>query len=225
LLYQFPSGDWQSNLKSLAELSYRAVIVGRYGTGKSTLVRELLRRLSGEPVVRPVSEPNVTARAKTLGEHGSISSVVLLDVPRVDSRCWSVQRWWTAKRRQRRAVRGVLDGVDQGTLVLVDGIERLNWWQRQWLVRRTASPRKVAGLVVIVHHRHHCLPLPTWVQAVPSAELLARLIDELLRDETEPQRRRFQAQGRSLFASSDQNLRTVLRQLYDQWQRLSMRNA
>lgn len=46
LPYQFQSGDWESNLQQLADLEYRAAIVGPQGSGKSTLLRDLANELT-----------------------------------------------------------------------------------------------------------------------------------------------------------------------------------
>jgi hypothetical protein len=44
--YRFSEGDWSSFLQRLAELGYRAAVVGPHGAGKSTLLEDLGRRLT-----------------------------------------------------------------------------------------------------------------------------------------------------------------------------------
>lgn len=51
--YRFESGDWESNLRLLSGMRYRAAVVGPHGSGKTTLMLELVEKLSqhGQTVV------------------------------------------------------------------------------------------------------------------------------------------------------------------------------
>ena len=223
LSYRFPDGgDWASNLQRLKQLNFRALVVGGHGTGKSTLIRELQLRLSGEELaVRPITEPlqiKTTAR-RTFDE--SIDSVLLLDVPRIDRRCSTPSRYRVRSRRQQRSLLAdQLRDLDSGTLLLVDGIERLTWLERQWLVHRTASEHQAAGLIAIVHHRLNLLRLPVWIETAPTQDLLVDLVDDLLAEQPESMCLPIQHRARILFQQHRRNIRDTLRQLFDEWSSL-----
>jgi len=220
LSYRFPDGgDWASNLQRLKQLNFRALIVGGHGTGKSTLIRELQLRLSGEELtVRPITEPlQVKTTARRMSDE-SIDSVLLLDVPRVDRMGSTSSRYHVCSRRQQRSLLAdQLRQLDAGTLLLVDGIERLTWLERQWLVHRTASAHQAAGLIAIVHHRRNLLRLPTWIETRPTEALLIELVGQLLEDQPEPIRSRIHRRAVELLKQHRSNIRATLRQLYDEW--------
>lgn len=220
LAYQFPDGgDWASNLQRLKQMKFRASVVGDFGTGKSTLVRELRVRLSSEGLVtRPITEPVQPKSIANRSIDESIRNVLLLNVPRVDrgcteSSCYRV----TSRRQQRSSVAQRLSEMDAHTLLLVDGIERLTWFDRQWLVQKTASSSRVAGLIVIVHHRSNWLRLPVWIETRPTEDLLIELINDLVVDQSEKDRARIYQRGCELFKQHRHNIRATLRQLFDEW--------
>lgn len=220
LAYRFPDGgDWASNLERLKKLNFRALIVGGHGTGKSTLIRELRSRLSGEkPMARPITEPLRAKNTVAQPIDDSIRNTILLDVPRVTENDQLPLAWLISSRRaQRSSVANRLRELEPGTLLLVDGIERLAWLDRQRLVHWTASESRVAGLIVIVHHRRNWLRLPTWIETRPSETLLVELIDELLADQLQSVRSRIHHRARVLFQRYRHSIRAVLRQLYDEW--------
>lgn len=71
-----------------------------------------------------------------------------------------------ARRQQRPCVRERLRILDDETLLLVDGIERLSWIDRMRLLHRRGG----GGMVVTLHCR--VISLPVWIATRPSAELL-----------------------------------------------------
>ncbi len=220
LSYRFPDGgSWASNLSRLAALNFRAVVVGGYGTGKSTLIRELQHELAGVTTDRPITEPlqRWNPVSQTPSPSTSITHSMLLDVPRAGSRFRRGRNGGVARRQQQAMVADQLLGLNRGTLLLVDGIERLTWLDRQRLVHQTATVSQVAGLIVIVHQPRHWLRLPTWIETQPSAALLNDLINELLSDRTAMERSFFQQRGTELLKQSRNNIRATLRQLYDEW--------
>ena len=103
----------------------------------------------------------------------------------------------------------------QDKILLVDGIERLSFFQRRRLYRET---RNRAGLVVNVHHKCR---LPTWVKCRPNMSLLFILLAQLrlntpvIRFAAEVYFRKFRG-----------NVREVFRSLYDDFSagRISQRS-
>lgn len=218
LSYRFPDGgDWDSNLSRLAELNFRAVIVGGYGTGKSTLVRELQHRLAGVTTDRPITEPLQCTNPVSQTQSGLIMNSMLLGVPRVGSPFSRDRSGGVPRRQQLAIVAAQLQALNSGTLLLVDGVERLTIFDRLRLVHHTAAASRVAGLIVIVHHSRHWLRLPTWIETQPSASLLSDLIKELLSDRNEMEQSRIQRRGAELLMQNRNNIRATLRQLYDEW--------
>ena len=220
LAYRFPDGGcWASNLNRLKQLKFRAAVVGGYGTGKSTLIRELRSRLSGEELsARPVTEPDQSKSIAHRSIDESIRSTLLLDVPRVDRGCAITSRYRVGSRRQQRSsIANRLLELDAATLLLVDGIERLTWLDRQWLIHMTASASQVAGLIVIVHRRRNWLRLPMWIETRPTENLLIELINDLLVDQSSTDLDRIHQRGRELFIQHRRNIRATLRQLFDEW--------
>lgn len=221
LAYRFPDGaDWESNLARLKELNFRALVVGSFGTGKSTLLRELQSRLLGRRSVvhRPISEPIPTQTSAKCSISETICRVILLDVPRVEAGHCSISRLRVGSRKQQRAaIADQLSDLDSGSLLLVDGIERLTWLDRQRLVQQTAARARVAGLVVIVHRRHHLLRLPIWIETRPTEALLIELVDELLAAQPETIRSFIHQRGLELANQNPHNIRATLRHLFDEW--------
>ncbi len=220
LAYRFPDGgDWASNLQRFRQMNFRASVVGDFGTGKSTLVRELKMRLSGEDLaVRPITEPVQPKSIANRSVDESIRNVLLLDVPRVDRGCTETSCYGvTSRRQQRSSIAQQLRELDAHTLLLVDGIERMTWFDRLWLVHKTASPSQVAGLIVIVHHRRNWLRLPVWIETQPTEDLLIELINEILADQRETDLARIHQRSCELFKQHRPNIRATLRQLFDEW--------
>ena len=93
-----------------------------------------------------------------------------------------------------------------GCVLLVDGIERLGFFNRRDLLKRT---RDMAGLVVTKHHR---CKLPTWIKTETNPELLTDVLVDL--DLGHPQ---IILAGQVAFEKHDGNIRDALRDLYDQF--------
>lgn len=190
LAFRFPDGDgWDANVERLMQLGMRASIVGRRGTGKSTLLRELYRRWSGDALLLDVP------RCRTWPQFARDVITMTRDP---DDR--SVSR-----RQQRQYVRERLRMIDDATLLLVDGIERLRWIDRMWLLRR----KRGTGMVVTLHRP--AMALPVWIATQPTTQLLDELLAELVDGDRQLSRR-----ANDLFARHGNNLRDVLRQMYDE---------
>ena len=95
---------------------------------------------------------------------------------------------------------------EQGYILLVDGIERLGFFQRRDLIKRT---RNSAGLVITLHHPGK---LPTWIKTETTAQLMEAVLIDLKLDHPE-----ILSAGEIAFARHDGNIRNALRDLYDQF--------
>lgn len=200
LSYRFPDGNgWRSNIDRLSDLDWRACVMGVRGTGKSTLLRQLKQRFDD-------GDPDIKNRSQQA--HGPVRAV-LLDVMRAGRNPAAAE---VGRRRQRQHVRARLNEIDRGTVLLVDGIERLTWLDQLWLVRHSASRTRCAGLVVNLHRPAPWLGLRTWVRTDPTPGLLQDLLEEL--DVASP---RLVDRSNELFRIHKRNIREVLRELYDDW--------
>lgn len=177
LPFRFAAGDWGSHLARLAKSGWRGAIVGPHGSGKTTLLLELRGRLHG---------PDQFDRK---GFHRV--NYLFLDRSR---------REIDKQIGQMKSGRGMTEAA----IWLVDGFERLGFWQRLQLLRAT----KGQGLVVTAHHPCR---LPTWIHTSTSVELLEDLVAELgIRD-----RPAVRAAVQAAWRESGGNLRDALRRLYD----------
>lgn len=167
--FRFETGTWETHLVRLAELDFRAAIVGHRGSGKSTLLRGLLQRLPASGIrASYFSFPfEVVQRKKML--------VIALQQSR------------------------------SGSVLLIDGIERLSWRQRFQLL---AATKTNSGLVIAQHRTGR---LPTWWQCRTSIALLHDVLSDLnLHDPA------IISAGEREFAKYNGNIRDALRELYDQ---------
>ena len=101
-------------------------------------------------------------------------------------------------------VNDALHASKKGRVLLVDGVERLTWIQREQLYFSTAAS---SGFVVVVHQRCR---LPTWVRCKTDESLMSAVLDDLGLVERE-----YQSAGRNAFRANRGNIRDALRQLYD----------
>ncbi|MFT5301610.1 MAG: ABC-type phosphate/phosphonate transport system ATPase subunit [Mariniblastus sp.] len=92
-------------------------------------------------------------------------------------------------------------------LVLVDGFERLTFWQRRRLVQQAKNG---AGIVLTAHRP--VSSLTTWIHCHTDENLMRDLLEELGLNAPE-----IQAAGQIAFRKSQGNIRTALRDLYDQF--------
>lgn len=192
LTYRFPDGlGWESNLSRLHALNHRACIVGVRGTGKSTLLHEMHRRLSSDA---PHSPPQS----------------LLIDIARRTS---IADRYGCTRREQVASLRSQLAGTGPQTWILVDGLERLSHRDAWCLTRRWTSPANCAGLVVTMHRHHPLLRLPQWIRTQPTAELLVALLTELGVNDNHWHQR-----ARQLWSTAcRRSIREVFRRLYDEY--------
>lgn len=108
--------------------------------------------------------------------------------------------------RHRVLVQNAITCSENGSIVLVDGYERLNFIQRWQLLKQT---RRGPGLIVAVHH---ACQLQTWIHCQTDCELMRSVVGDLgLNDPA------IQAAARLTFENSGGNIRDALRDLYDQF--------
>ena len=100
---------------------------------------------------------------------------------------------------------GMAAGAD-GSILLIDGIERLSYLRRRQLLRKTKTG---AGLVIAQHHPNS---LPTWIHCQTSRELLLEVLTELNLDHADIVRA-----SQLAFEKSKGNIRDVLREMYDRY--------
>jgi hypothetical protein len=109
-------------------------------------------------------------RGQIIGPHGSgKSTLVAALVPALEA---------AGRRVIRMEPRGAplsLAGIDDATIIVVDGYEQLWWWTRRRL--KSATRRRGAGLLVTAHAD---AGLPTLYQTQPSPDLARRIVDRLL---------------------------------------------
>ena len=104
----------------------------------------------------------------------------------------------------RSLLRQAFQQSTAGCVILFDGIERLGFFQRRALIRRT----RASGLVVTKHYRGK---LPPLIQLRTSQQLMTQLLNDLDLDQPEI----IQA-GKLAFEKHQGNIRDALRDLYDQ---------
>ncbi len=150
-------------------------------------------------------------RAALVGPEGSGKTTLLEDLEeRLAAEGWTFLSLRLSRDRRRLSEDewARLATTTGDTLVTVDGVEQLRWWQRRRLERLS---QQAGGLLVTSHQPGR---LPTLHQHRTSPELLEMLVAELVGSETaaslEPELVR-------LFADHDGNLRDCLRSLYDLW--------
>lgn len=216
LPFHFPDNrTWEAHLRDLHRLGYRAAIVGPRGSGKSSLLRQMHRRLSGSCETKaasgaggfslePISEP---LRASLSAPSVSGLQTLLIDVPPLRS---AGNDFGLTDSQRRQWLRARFKHITSQTLVLIDGIERLSWSQRFWLLHRTAHPKRCGGVVVALHEQRRWARLPVWLRTRPTLELLETLLMELGIAGTIPA-----VVVRQLFEKHAGDLREVMRELFD----------
>lgn len=168
--YRFAQYDWNWHLARLRRLNYRAAIVGKRGTGKTTLLFELRDRLTASGIENHhVFLPQETA------DHTNL-------------------------------IAEALSKSHHGHVILVDGIARLRYSQRQKLFRKT---KHRSGVVVSVHT---ACRLPTWIQTETNPALISDILRDLQLDLPD-----VQAAAQTAFTKSNGNIRDALADLYDQF--------
>ena len=150
-------------------------------------------------------------RAALVGPEGSGKTTLLEDLEgRLEDRGWRLLRLRLCcdRRRLGRGEWTRIAAAGGETVVTVDGVEQLSWWQRRRLERLS---RRAGGLVVTSHRSGR---LPTLREHRTSPELLTALVSDLVGRDTAA---RLEPELSRLFAVYDGNLRDCLRGLYDLW--------
>ena len=147
-------------------------------------------------------------RAAIVGSQGSGKSTLLAELPERLNEA-SVQNHFVflpqLRDQHQPMLREAITLSEQGHVLLVDGIERLSFFQRRDLIKRT---RNSAGLIVT---QHHTGKLPTWIKTETTPELMTAVLVDLKLDQPE-----ILAAGEIAFAKHHGNIRNALRDLYDQ---------
>lgn len=180
LPFRFPTGNWKSEMLRLEHMGYRASIVGLQGSGKSTLLSEL----------------NLRLQRKGVAAH-------FLFIPNLGT-------WSRGLHREKRfnpsaEVADAIHASLQGKVVLVDGIERINFFLKRRLLKKTIGH----SLVVVQHKKSK---LPTWIHCETNQALMKQLLEELGLNQTE-----ILAAAHDAFEKNGGNIRMALRELYDQF--------
>jgi len=110
------------------------------------------------------------------------------------------------KTLHQRLLDNAVDASRNGNVVLLDGIERLTFWQRRNLYSATKTG---PGLIVVVHQP---CQLPTWIHCRTNLQLM----DSLLRKLGLKQAAHLSA-GQIAFQQAGGNIRDAFRLLYDQF--------
>ncbi len=128
--YRFAEGDWSSNLARLAQLGFRAAIVGPHGTGKTTLLEQLSVRLREMPAARP------DVRYLFFGREPALIAAQVGELcPRTSrDQCWLLDGFERLESRQRLKVIRAAQG---GLVVTSHRPGRLTTWIRTQSSRTT----------------------------------------------------------------------------------------
>lgn len=110
------------------------------------------------------------------------------------------------KQPHANMLKEAINESSAGKIVLMDGIERLSFFQRQRLYRTT---KKQPGLIINVHQKCR---LPTWIHCQPSQTMLAQLLVEVGQGTPE-----INAAAQNYYKDFGGNIRDVFRALYDDY--------
>jgi energy-coupling factor transporter ATP-binding protein EcfA2 len=189
LAYILDKQSWSQLFERLIQQNGRAAIVGPHGTGKTTLLETLRHHLSTVGTMTTQDQP-FPAKWPTSDGLPPLLMFISRDVRDHD--------------RQRRQLS--LAG-EQGRWLLIDGIERWSAWHRfRWLRWTSRNYR-----IIVTAHR--ATWLPTLMRTAPDWELVARIIRELVPDDSD---RTMQVAYR-FWCKNPGNVRETLRALYDWW--------
>ena len=152
-------------------------------------------------------------RAAIVGPKGSGKSTLLNDLQQHIAERTDLETHHILLPREKaeraEAIDEALDAVEEGKVLLVDGLERGSISQKFKLFRSTSGR---SGLVVTAHHPMRLPPfiLPTWVRTQTSELLLDYVLSELKMAGPD-----VRAAGKRALTEHGGNLRNVLRDLYD----------
>ena len=183
-------------------LGSRAAVVGKHGTGKSTLLEHLVPKL-GRVVYRCDFQGNMRASTPPVTDQPNV----------IESRNCGAIAWVGLRgRRSIRVLQAGLKRLSAGDLLVVDGFEQLSTFQRmrvRWLTRRSRL-----GLLVTCHRD---LGLPCLHQTRVSPQLALAVVSEvcsLVGETTKLE----QSLVLELLGSERGNLREVMMRLYDEFE-------
>lgn len=123
------------------------LIVGPHGSGKSTLIRELVPRLSNHfaklvEVQLHQPEHQHYAKPQSLSPDDASTRRWFAAIAERLVHAWKMAKWVAAKQREARS---------EGLLV-IDGLEQLSWWS-VYRIRRRA--KRWGQTVLATSHRQH----------------------------------------------------------------------
>ena len=148
-------------------------------------------------------------RGAILGDHGRGKTTLLCDLNSffceqgVDCELVFLPR---ETNLQRSAVQSLVRRGQGGAIVMIDGIERLSFLQRQQLIARS---KVFAGFIATTHHFGR---LRTLIQCRTSQRTLTAVLEAL-----ELNRPEIVTSATTLLSKHRGNMRLVLRDLYDQY--------
>ena len=146
-------------------------------------------------------------RGAIVGKHGRGKTTLLCDLNRaLKDRNMDCELLFIPRNRaeQGELLGGSTEKGRRGTILLVDGIERLPFLRRQQLI---SESKRFAGFIATTHRRGR---LPTLLRCQTSVETLMSILKSLGTNSQQTQ-----SAARALLSTHRGNIRSVLRDLYD----------
>lgn len=197
-----PALSLERLLQRLANLNFRAEVVGPHGSGKSTLLQHLAKELGG---ICNRLAPSGQAVAES--RHGRLVWVQLRGRRSARQTLRMTQAYWRPSR-----------------ILVVDGFEQLGWLDRCWLLH--ASRSRLQGLLVARHRRG---VLPTLCRTAVSATMASQIVQRLVQADSVQRPWLMQLADRKQLEDrlrrQSGNLREVLMELFDEVQLVETRTA
>lgn len=165
---------WENLMDRLRQMDYRGSIIGPHGSGKTTLLSELKSRLL---------DRGYRVRAFFLNDE---------------------QRDMCDADWERLGNLEIIDGVNEKTIVFLDGAEQLSPWQWYRFKKMTAS---CSGLIIT---QHKVGKMPVWLETDTSLEMFRDFVERL-----SPGFERNDEVLRCCYLNANGNIREALWQCYD----------